>query len=271
MLEPETLFLWSAMGAYFLAGLLAVVSVLFRVRADRGVGPVLALGLLLHALSLGWRWQRLGHGPFISMHEIISSNLWSLLLFFLLVHLRFRPVRPMAALVLPVMFIMMGWLLVIHPGDAPLPPTYDTLWLYVHVVLGKIFLGAALIATALGMVVLLRRWAFAAAWFQELPGDGALDDLAYRFLILALIFDTLMLVAGAIWAQDAWGRYWSWDPLEVWSLANWLLIALALHLRPLMTLSPRVNAWVSLSVFVVAYLNFFGVPFLSVVPHRGIL
>lgn len=267
----EAYALWLALGGYFVAGVLAMTGVLFRRFPERGVAVFLWSGLLVHAVGLVWRWQRLGHGPFISQHEILSSNLWSLLLFFALVYARFRPVRPMAAVALPPMFIMMGWLLMVQPGDTLLPSSYDTLWLYAHVLLGKVFLGAAMTATVLGGVVLLRGWGVGARLFDRLPADASLDDLAYRFLVLALIFDTLMLVAGAIWAQDAWGRYWSWDPLEVWSLANWLLTAMALHARPLLGLSPRGGAWVSLAVFVVAYLNFFGVPFLAVAPHRGVV
>ena len=79
--------------------------------------------------------------------------------------------------------------------------------------------------------VLLRRQGLALGRLAGLPPDGRLDDLAYRFMALGLVFQSLMLVSGAIWAQDAWGRYWAWDPLETWSFVTWLLLAFALHLR----------------------------------------
>ena len=79
----------------------------------------------------------------------------------------------------------------------------------------------------------------------------------------------IMVVAGALWAQNAWGRYWNWDPLEVWSLMTWLSIAIALHLRVTRKPSPAVGALICIGVFVLAFLTFFGVPFISTAVHKG--
>ena len=78
-----------------------------------------------------------------------------------------------------------------------------------------------------------------------------------------------MLIAGAIWAQDAWGRYWAWDPLETWSFITWLLLALALHVRVTFKPTPVRTAWMVMVVFVMAFLTFFGVPFISESTHKG--
>ncbi len=86
---------------------------------------------------------------------------------------------------------------------------------------------------------------------------------------LGLIFDTLGIVAGGIWAQDAWGRYWGWDPLEIWSLMTWISIALAIHIHISIRPPLRVSAWLIVGVFVVAFLTFFGVPFVSQAVHQG--
>ncbi len=88
-------------------------------------------------------------------------------------------------------------------------------------------------------------------------------------MALGFIFETLMLIAGAIWAQNAWGRYWSWDPLETWSFITWVVLAFALHLRATLKPAPRRGAVLILTVFVLAFLTFFGVPFISKVPHQG--
>ena len=85
----------------------------------------------------------------------------------------------------------------------------------------------------------------------------------------AFVFETLMLIVGAVWAQDAWGRYWGWDPLESWAFVTWLALAATLHARLAFRLSPRAHAlWLG-GVFVIAFLTFFGVPFLSETPHKG--
>jgi len=79
----------------------------------------------------------------------------------------------------------------------------------------------------------------------------------------------LMLVAGAVWAQDAWGRYWAWDPLETWAFVTWLTLAGFLHARASLKLAPAAGAAMIMAVFVVAFLTFFGVPFVSMAPHKG--
>ncbi|MBF0138598.1 MAG: cytochrome c biogenesis protein CcsA [Magnetococcus sp. DMHC-1] len=270
-MNPEWMLTWGAMILYLLAGLVAVVAMVLDRHPDRTILALLALGLLVHAVALGLRWQRLGHGPFINLYEILSSNIWSLLLIYALVFWRMPIIRRSAAVILPMLFLLMGWLLVTTPGDSRLPPTYHTLWLYFHVGFGKIFLGALLVGAGLGVAILLRMTPRGELWFRSLPDDARLDELSYRFLVLGLIFDTMMLIIGAIWAQDAWGRYWSWDPLETWSLITWLFLALALHVRPLLNPSPRWGAVSMLLIFLVAFLTFFGVPFVSLAPHKGVI
>lgn len=260
-------FLWAALLAYVAAGTLALV----LPRAERAILGALAAGLALHAVSLGLRWERLGHGPFITLFEILSSNVWSLVLVFALAYWRVRAVRPSAAVVLPLLFVMMGWLAVSSPQEGHLPPTYRTLWLYAHVGLGKLFLGAVLVAVGIGGVVLARGVPAARARFAALPDDARLERLAYRFAAAGFLFETLMLVAGAVWAQDAWGRYWAWDPLETWSFLTWLSLAGFIHLRSTLRLAPRGAALAVISVFALAFLTFFGVPFVSTVPHQGAL
>jgi ABC-type transport system involved in cytochrome c biogenesis permease subunit len=128
----------------------------------------------------------------------------------------------------------------------------------VHVALGKVFLGAVLVAVGLSGMILAR-----------LPRPEALEELAFRFMAIGFVFETLMLVSGAIWAQDAWGRYWAWDPLETWAFLTWLSLAAFLHARVAFRLSPRASALMILGVFALAFLTFFGVPFVSTAPHKG--
>lgn len=261
--------LWAAVVAYTLAGVVAIIGVVLRRLPERLTLYLMVIGLALHTLSLGMRWERLGHGPFITMFEILSSNVWSLMLVFVLVYWRVARTRPMAAVVMPVLFVMMGWLLMQSPREGHFPAAYKTVWLFIHVGLGKVFLGAMLVSVGLGGIVLLRSTARARAWFASMPADDRLEELAYRFVAIGLIFETLMLVAGAIWAQDAWGRYWAWDPLETWAFLTWLFLAFSLHLRTFVRPSPRLSSALALGVFTLAFLTFFGVPFISTAPHQG--
>lgn len=268
-MEREQLILWLAVVSYVLAGVVAIFNVLLQKRAEKTVQVFIWLGLGLHAWAIGLRWTRLDHGPYITMFEILSSNVFSLMLFFAIVYWRYKPIRPSASVVLPLLFIMMGWMMLSPYEAGHRPPSFDTIWLWIHIGFGKIFMGSVLVAVGMAGVVLLRRYTWAQQKFIRLPTSERLDDLAFRFMALGLVFDSLMLIAGAIWAQDAWGRYWAWDPLETWSFMTWLTLVLALHLRVTFKLSPVSGAWLILTVFVLAFITFFGIPFVSTSPHQG--
>lgn len=259
----ESASLGVAAACYGIAGCAAIAGQVLGRRPDAAVGGLLAAGVAAHTLSLGLRWERVGHGPFISMFEVLSSNVWSLSLLFLVAFAKVRAVRPAAAVALPVVFVLLAWMLQTHPDDGHFPATYRTLWLYAHVAFGKVFLGALLVATAVAGLVLLGARRAAA---QE---SAEMERLALRFLALAFVFESLMLVTGAIWAQDAWGRYWAWDPLETWSFVTWISVAALLHARVSFRVPPRATAAMIVSVFAVAFLTFFGMPFVSTALHKG--
>ena len=267
-LEDEIRILWAGAVAYMLAGSISMYSVRRKNPPERAVLLLLSAGLVLHGIAIAMRWHRLGHGPFITMFEILSSNVWSLTLIFTLVYWRIRPIRPSAALVLPILFVMLCWLLVSNPGKGFFPPTYDTSLLYIHILLGKIFMGSLVVAVGLAGVILLRKGGFRNS-LARMPDDNSLEELAYRFMAIALVFDTLMLISGAIWAQDAWGRYWAWDSLESWSFVTWLLLGFAIHARMTLRPVPAIAASMVCLVFALAFLTFFGVPFISTAPHKG--
>lgn len=267
--ELELQTLWAALVVYVLAGSLAIFGVIWRKRPEKTVLALLILGLALNTISIALRWERLGHGPYITMFEILLSNIWSLLVIYLVAYWRIPAIRPSAAVVMPILFVMMGWLLVTSPYEGHLPATYHTVWLFVHIAFGKLFLGNVLVAVGIAGIILLREFCGAASRFEKLPGNSRLEELSFRFMAAGIIFETLMLIAGAIWAQDAWGRYWAWDPLETWSFLTWLSLAFSLHARVAYKLSPRSSALMIMAVFVLAFLTFFGVPFVTTAPHKG--
>ncbi|MBI5659044.1 MAG: cytochrome c biogenesis protein CcsA [Nitrosomonadales bacterium] len=268
-MDWEPLTLWASLVIYVLAGSLAIFGVVLRKPHEKAVLALLVPGLALNTVSIALRWERLGHGPYITMFEILLSNIWSLLAIYLLAYWRIPAIRPTAAVVMPILFVMMGWLLVTSPHEGHLPATYHTVWLFVHIAFGKLFLGNVLVAVGISGVILLREARQAGSRFARLPDDSRLDELSFRFMAIGMIFETLMLIAGAIWAQDAWGRYWAWDPLETWSFLTWLSLAFALHARVAYKVSPRTGALMVLAVFALAFLTFFGVPFVSTAPHKG--
>jgi ABC-type transport system involved in cytochrome c biogenesis permease subunit len=268
---PETYLLWAALAAYGLTAALALSSFgqVSQRHAQTWVVITLGSASVLHMLSLMTRWQALGHGPFTTMHEILSSNLWSLALVFIVSSWVVRELRSALLIAMPVLLTLAIWLLMANAGPGHLPPTYATPLLYLHTLVGKMFLGLLLVAVTLGMVSALRQTAWGMRRCTGLPDERRFDDLAHRFAAYAFVFETLMLVVGAVWAQDAWGRYWAWDPLETWAFLTWLALAAALHARVTLRPPPALFGVWLLGVFVLAFLTFFGVPFVSTAPHKG--
>jgi ABC-type transport system involved in cytochrome c biogenesis permease subunit len=231
---------------------------------------LLWLALMLHAASLGARWVLLGHGPFTTLYEILSSNVWSLALCTTLLAQALPAVRAALPLALLPVAVLALWMLAADASPGHLPPTYATALLYLHALTGKAFLGLLLAALGVAALPWLRRLPrLNGAALTRLPLDAALAELAARLAAAAFVFDTLMLVVGAAWAQDAWGRYWAWDPLETWAFITWVALAIVLHARGTWRLPPAALAPMLFVVFVLAFLTFFGVPFVSTSPHKG--
>jgi ABC-type transport system involved in cytochrome c biogenesis permease subunit len=222
-------------------------------------------GLLSHTVSLALRWNRVEHGPFINLYEILSSNLWSLIVCFFLFMLFAKQYRHAGRYLVPILALLMIWLLVTPPKDTYLPPTYNTIWLYFHVFSGKVFLALLMLATATAIYGLVPAKNIHSSF--SIP---QMQALSYRLLAFAFCFESLMLLFGAVWAQDAWGRYWAWDPLETWAFLTWLSLVFVLHWHS--DSSPqRAYAVLVLGCFILAFLTFFGVPFVSTAPHKGMI
>lgn len=269
--ELEPLVLWVALVAF--AAACATVVTQFALKSVRGERAVIALlfaGLVLQACYFTLRWIRLGHGPFSSLFEILASNLWSLMLIFTLFYVRIPELRRLAVFAVPIFVLLLAWLILVGPFDSEIPPTYDTVWLYIHIAFGKLFLGFLLIALTIAIAIVARSLQPGFKFGVDWPSQPALDELMHRFLGGSMLFNTLMLVSGAIWAQDAWGQYWTWDPLETWALIVWVLQGITLHVHRTMQQSELRGAILVVSIFVIGFLNFLGVPFVNQSPHKGL-
>lgn len=271
LLKLESLSLWIALIGYSIACVISIFGVVFRKTPERTLFAVILLSTALHTLALGVRWARLGHIPVVSDFEKLSANIWGLMVAVVIAYHLLKKMRAFTAFAMPVVIMLMAWMMLIPAAESSMPPTYDTIWLVIHIGFIKLFLGAAFVALGLAAVVLLRSAGIGRDRLARMPQDEALDRTAYRCMALALIFDTLGVVAGAIWAQDAWGRYWSWDPLEVWSLVTWLTIGLTLHLRASFRTGPASNAGMIVATWCIAFFTFFGIPFISTNMHKGMV
>ncbi len=267
---PETLLVWCATMAYGASA----ASFLWTVRRRRGEHwlsyGLFVMGVILLAISLAMRWIRLDQGPFMTLYEVLLSNAFSIGLIYALIFYFIPLSRLGSVIVLPILFMMALWAISVPSNAVPLPATFDNYWLWLHVLSGKVFLGFCLAAVSLAVILLLNLSRY--NLLPYIPGVqvSKIDTLIWRLMSVAFIADSCMLVVGSVWAYDAWGRYWAWDPLETWALMTWLALGASLHIR----LTFRVPLWsgwlMSILVFILAFLTFFGVPFLSLAPHKGI-
>lgn len=231
----------------------------------------LLAGLVVLGIAIGIRWVRVGHAPYVDMFEILVSQTWSMALFYLFIYWRLPKLRGAAVIVFPAIWMMGSWALIVDPADSVVPATYYNNWKWAHIILGKIFLAASMVALGIAGVMLLRRIRRLAPAFSRMPSDDTLDRVAWRFVMLGLIFDSLMLIAGAVWAQDAWGRYWSWDDLETSSFLTWLAMAAGLHIRLTYRVPAWLSAWMIILIYVIAFGTYFGMPYGSQALHKGVV
>lgn len=242
-----------------------------RVGPSRALLPALAAAAF--ATTIAFRWQRLGHGPFLSMYEILASNAFSLSTALAVAGAFDARVRARSLTACLVLVVLGAWLAFVPANDTVLPPTYATPVLWLHVAASKLFLGLALLATTLACDRPLRARIAARVSASLTPGSTgnvATGELAaWQYLAAAVVAETLLLVAGAWWAQDAWGRYWDWDPLETWAFVTWAAAAAALHMRASRRWPLERTTWLIVPVFLLAFWTFFGIPFVSTAPHKG--
>lgn len=219
-----------------------------------------AAALLPHGIAILLRWYELGHGPYVGLFDSLSSNLWVQLFLFLMLALLDRPARAATSAALGLSAIFALWLMFVPPEPTNLPPTYTTWWLYLHLYAGKLSYG--LLYVSLSLSISRREEA-------QVYALGRVPQL----MLLAFICYTLMLFAGGNWAYLAWGKYWDWNALEIWTLITWLGFGLFFHARLVSNLKQNKNTilWFTAIVYILAVLTFYGVPFLSKATHQGLV
>jgi cytochrome c-type biogenesis protein CcsB len=246
------------------AGTLAYLAFLVTQRdpAARAGRLVTGLGFLLHTGSFLARWAQAGYFPITNLFEALNFFSWAVVLSFILLQIRLTA-AVLGAIVMPVAFLLAATALVFDAGVAPLVPALQSRWLYLHTTLA--FLGDAffVIAFAGGVLYLVQERQLkrhrAGGFYHRLPSLDLLDRINYRSLTIGFPFLTLGIITGAVWAEYAWGSYWSWDPKETWSLITWFIYAALLHMRFTVGWRGRKAAYVSIAGFLAVLFTFLGV------------
>ncbi len=266
----EVLLHWIAVGLYIVAAMLFANAVIFdHPRRVRWGMATAAAGLVPHGIALLLRWSEAGHGPYMLKYEVLSSNTWIAVAVLLIVLARRRDWAALALVVMPVSILMIALGLFTNPEMRELPPTLRSIWLVFHVTFAKVSAAAFLLSMASAVLLLLKARERGGAWLDRVPTAEVLQTLAVRFIGFGFIFWTVTVVAGAIWANQSWGRYWGWDVIETWSLVTWLCYGIFLHVMFFFKPKAVATAWGVIGCFAVFVLTLLILPFLMPSLHSA--
>lgn len=247
---------------YFLVTFLNFMIYFFQKKNLKKAAYFLALsGLIFHSVSLLLRTFHSGHAPFTNMYESVSFLAWASVLVLIIFERKFGLEKAGPLLWLMVIALMALASSPSLPKDiTPLVPALQSYWLWLHVsvtILGEAFLAVAFVASLLYLLAGRDDSEESKIKMEKY------DRLAYRAVAVGFPLFTLgAMIFGMIWASRAWGRYWGWDPKEVWSLITWLFYALYLHTRLVMGWKGKKSAIVAIIGFLSALFTFFGVNYL---------
>ncbi|WP_407319060.1 c-type cytochrome biogenesis protein CcsB [Isoptericola halotolerans] len=226
----------------------------------------LATAMLLAAIVL--RGLAAGRAPWANMYEFTMVGSFIALVVFLVLNLR-RDVRFLGAFVtgLATLFLVVG-LNSFHVAATGVQPALQNYWLVLHVGVAIVATGIFTVSFVMSALQLLRdsrdtgspfltRPGF--RWLDRTPGPTALESMSFRLNAVGFVLWTFTIIGGAIWAEDAWGRYWGWDPKEVWSFVIWVVYAAYLHARTTRGWSGRRAAWFVVVGYACVLFNFTGV------------
>jgi cytochrome c-type biogenesis protein CcsB len=200
-----------------------------------------SLGVAAHTTAVITRGLAVHRAPWGNMYEFVTALTCVAVLFFLFVLIRYQA-WTLGVFVMGAVVVALGLaetLIYTAPGD--LVPALQSYWLDIHVTAMTLATGIFFVAAVLGFVYLwIDRYNRRVAAGRAVPGHGIvrrlpsieqIDRLTYRTVVFGFPVWTFGVIAGAIWADQAWGRYWGWDPVETWAFITWVLYAAFLHAR----------------------------------------
>lgn len=223
-----------------------------------------SIGLLSHTVALILRTIEAGRAPLSNQFEFANAFAWGIVLCYLFLEWRYRyKYRVFGASVMPFAFLVIGYASLLPKDIRPLMPALQSVWLKIHVGTAILAYGAFAMGCGLALMYLYRhhheKKGAVGNVLQRFPGLDELDEFTHKTVAFGFLFQTLLIVTGAIWAEQAWGRYWGWDPKETWSLITWLIYAVFLHLRFTREWAGKRAAWFAIIGFVCVLFTYVGV------------
>jgi cytochrome c-type biogenesis protein CcsB len=254
---------------YGLSAMLYIVSWVFKKKGPgKGATWFFAGAAILNFAGILSRWIEsyqlgIGRAPLSNLYESLVFFSLTIALFYLNLERRYRN-RTLGAFAAPLAFLSIAYASLspdISDRIQPLIPALKSNWLIVHVV--ACFLGYAAFAVAFGIsimyVIKYNHPSAKGLLISTFPELRILDDINHQMVISGFLFLSAGIVTGAVWANSAWGSYWSWDPKETWSLITWIIYATLLHARMMRGWEGKRIAFISIIGFFAVIFTYFGV------------
>ena len=235
-----------------------------------------ALGLLLtlvgavvHSGSIVTRGLAADRVPWGNMYEFSSAVALTAVVCFLVLVLTGKVERGLGAFVMVPVVLYLGLAgTVLYTAAGPLVPALDSYWIKIHVFAAVLASGAFMLSGVIALLYLLRAkhdekvtagkaTRFPISMGDSLPAASTLDRVTYAVIAFAFPIWTFAIIAGAIWAEAAWGRYWGWDPKETWSFITWVLYAGYLHARATAGWKGTKAAWIGVAAAVALVIDYY--------------
>jgi len=267
MISSQSAILWMSV-FFFLSTLFYWIGLISRSATGGAIGAGLCWAALVFGITgMLVRWYEsyligtdVGHIPISNLYEVFILFALITAMFHLYYEQRYQT-RQLGAFVLLVISAAVAFLLwyTVSRGAAdiqPLVPALQSWWMKIHVPANFIGYGTFALAAMVATAYLLKSHGYLV---DRLPSLELLDDVMYKSISAGFAFFTIATILGALWAAEAWGGYWSWDPKETWALIVWLNYAAWLHMRLMSGLRGRVAAWWALVGLLVTTFAFLGV------------
>jgi len=223
---------------------------------------ILIVGFLWHTAALIYRIFEARQLPVGNLHETLSLAAWTIAGLFLAIHFKYN-LKVLGVFAVPLVTLVMIIVSQLPSETAQTSDLFKSFWLISHVVV--IFIGEAgfALACGLGVLYLLQENAIKTKkrrfFYKRLPSLDLLDSTGYACIVVGFTMLTLGLITGFVYAKSVWGRFWSWDPKEVWSGITWLFYAALLHERLTVGWRGRRSAIMAIIGFAVLLFTFLGV------------
>jgi len=267
LFSSQSAILWMSM-LFFLSTIFHWGGLLARTDFGSAVGSKLCWAAILMGFTgMMVRWYEsyllgadIGHIPVSNLYEVFVLFCLITALFTVFYEEKYAT-RQVSAFILLIITAAVGFLLwYMSSRDAqeiqPLVPALQSWWMKIHVPANFIGYGTFALAAMVGIAYLVKS---KGVFVDRLPPLEVLDDIMYKAIAVGFAFFTIATILGALWAADAWGGYWSWDPKETWALIVWLNYAAWLHMRLMKGLRGQIAAWWAVIGLLVTTFAFLGV------------